>query len=246
MILTPVTTDIFSPRQDLADFIMHHIPEAEEQSVLGVASKLFALWKGEILPYRDIAQKEKLILRESTHALKTPLAWFTLKDNMVMTNAGIDESNAEGNLLLLPKDLYRLAEDLRKQLQERWKVKNLGILVTDSMILPLRAGVVAAAVAYAGFKGVKDLRGHTDLFGKPLEVTLVNVADSLASAAALCMGEADNKSPLCLIKKAPVEFVEKTDSTEIQYPLENDLYTPLFQAVGFIKKETKKHEKHDW
>lgn len=240
MNLTPVTTEVFSPRRDLAEFIVRHIPAVKEGCVLGVASKLFALWKGEIVSYQNLAQKEDLILRESTHALKTPLAWFTIKDGMVMTNAGIDESNADGKLLLLPKDVYVLAAQLRKQLQERWGVKKLGVLITDSMILPLRAGVVATAVAYAGFKGVKDLRGHTDIFGKPLEVTLVNVADSLASAAALCMGEADNKTPLCLIQDAPIEFVEKTDPAEITYPVENDLYTPLFQAVGFIKKGDRK------
>jgi len=69
------------------------------------------------------------------------------------------------------------------------------------MILPLRAGVTAAAVAYAGFKGVKDLRGTPDIFGKKLEVTLVNAADSLAAAAALCMGEGKEQSPLCVIEK---------------------------------------------
>ena len=157
-----------------------------------------------------------------------------------MTNAGIDESNADGKLLLLPKDMYALAQELRQELQTRWGVKNLGVLVTDSMILPLRAGVVATAVAYAGFKGVKDLRGQPDIYGKPLEVTLVNVADSLATAAALCMGEGNNKTPLCLIQNAPAEFTDETNETEIKYPVENDLYTPLFQAVGFIKKGDKK------
>lgn len=240
MNLTPISTEVFSPRQNLADFIVRYIPSVEEGCVLAVASKLFALWKGEILPYQNTAQKEDLILRESTHALKTPLAWFTVKDGMVMTNAGIDESNADGKLLLLPKDIYALAQELRQELQTRWGVKNLGVLVTDSMILPLRAGVVAAAVAYAGFKGVKDLRGQPDIYGKPLEVTLVNVADSLATAAALCMGEGNNKTPLCLIQNAPAEFTNKTNETEIKYPVENDLYTPLFQAVGFIKKGDKK------
>ena len=149
-------------------------------------------------------------------------------------------TKAAGAHLQNDEDMYALAQELRQELQTRWGVKNLGVLVTDSMILPLRAGVVAAAVAYAGFKGVKDLRGQPDIYGKPLEVTLVNVADSLATAAALCMGEGNNKTPLCLIQNAPAEFTDKTNETEIKYPVENDLYTPLFQAVGFIKKGDKK------
>lgn len=236
MNFTAVHTDVFQPREDLAAFIIRHIPQAAEKSILAVASNLFALWKGEILPYESAAQKEALIRRESSAALKTPLAWLTIKDGMVMTNAGIDESNAGGNLLLLPHDAYALAEELRQALCAAWNVRWLGVLVTDSMILPLRAGVTAAAVAYSGFKGVRDLRGTADIFGKKLEVTLVNAADSLAGAAALCMGEADEQTPLCVIKNAPVEFCCGANPDEIKYPVENDLYTPLFQAAGLIKK----------
>ena len=236
MKLTAVHTDIFNAREHLPAFILRHIPQASERSILAVASKLFSLWKGEILPYESVSQKETLIRRESSAALKTPLAWLTIKDGMIMTNAGIDESNADGKLLLLPRNCYAAAEELRQELCARWGVKDLGVLVTDSMILPLRAGVVAAAVAYAGFKGVKDLRGTPDIFGKKLEVTLVNAADSLASAAALCMGEGKEQSPLCVIENAPVEFRPAADPKEIEYPVENDLYTPLFQAAGLIKK----------
>ncbi|MGN1058137.1 MAG: coenzyme F420-0:L-glutamate ligase [Candidatus Avelusimicrobium sp.] len=236
MKLTAVRTDIFKPREDLPAFIVRHLPSVPDQRILAVASKLFALWKGEILPYENPAQKEALIRRESSAALQTPLAWLTIKDGMVMTNAGIDESNADGKLLLLPENGYAAAEELRQKLCAVWRIKKLGVLVTDSMILPLRAGVTAAAVAYAGFKGVKDLRGTPDIFGKKLEVTLVNAADSLASAAALCMGEGNEQSPLCVIKNAPVEFADIVNAAEIKYPMENDLYTPLFQAAGLMKK----------
>lgn len=236
MKLSAVKTRIFAPREDLASFVLRHVPRAEDGSVLAVASKLFALWKGEILPYETLAQKEEFICRESSRSFKTPLAWFTIKDGMVMTNAGIDESNADGKLLFLPSNLYQLAEEVRLTLKSAWKLQKLGLVVTDSMILPLRTGVIAAAVAYAGFAGVKDLRGQADLFGKKLEVTFVNIADSLATAAALCMGEGADSQPLCLIEGAPVSFREGVSPDEIKYPLENDLYTPLFQAAGLIKK----------
>ena len=101
----------------------------------------------------------------------------------------------------------------------------------------MTAGVIAAAVGYAGFRGVKDLRGTPDIFGKPLQTTFVNVADSLATAAALTMGEANEQCPLCIIEEAPVVFTETTDREEIKYPVENDLYTPLLRAVNLIKQE---------
>ena len=239
MKINAVRTDLFTPGADLAAFIVRHIPSVPENAVVAVASKLFCLWKGKRVPYVSAQRKEKLIREESDFAIQTPLCWLTVKDGMVMTNAGIDESNADGKLLLFPQDMYALAARLRGQLRCVWNVKNLGIVVTDSMILPLRAGVIAGAVAYAGFKGVQDYRGQADLFGQKLQTTLVNAADSLATAAAFCMGEAAQRRPLAVIEDVNIEFVDEVPSNEIKYPVEDDLYTPLFKAAGYYKKEKK-------
>ncbi|MBO7190712.1 MAG: coenzyme F420-0:L-glutamate ligase [Elusimicrobiaceae bacterium] len=239
MKITPVKTALFTPQENLALFIVKHIPTVPENTVLAVASKLFCLWKGNILPYESPEQKEKLIKAESDFALQTPLCWLTVKDGMVMTNAGIDESNADGKLLLFPPDIYGLAAQLRVKLCKIWNIKNLGLVVTDSMILPFRAGVMAGAVAYAGFKGVRDARGSKDLFGRKLEVTQIDVADSLATAAALCMGEGNERQPLAFIEEAPVVFVDEVPPNEIKYSIEDDLYAPLFRAVGYYKKGEK-------
>ena len=235
MNITPVHTAVFKEREDLPAFIVRHLPSVPEKTVVTVSSKLVCLWKGLSVPYESRAQKEALILRESSSALKTPLAWLTLKEGMIMTNAGIDESNADGRLLLLPRDSYACVRELRASLRQKWGVHHLGLIITDSMILPLRAGVIGAAGAYSGFKGVKDLRGKPDIFGKKLDVTLVDVADSLAAACALTMGESDEQCPLCVVREAPVQFTDETNPDEIKYPAENDLYTPLLKAVKLIK-----------
>ncbi|OUO57580.1 coenzyme F420-0:L-glutamate ligase [Candidatus Avelusimicrobium gallicola] len=235
MKITPVHTRIFKEKEDLPAFIAEHIVLVPEKTVLTVSSKLVALWKGKTVPYTGRTQKEELIRRESQAALQTPLAWLTIKDGMIMTNAGIDESNADGKLILLPPDCYACAQDLRTALRQKWNVQDLGVIITDSMILPLRAGIIGAAVAYSGFEGVKDLRGREDIFGKKLEVTLVDAADSLAAACALAMGEAAEQQPLCLAEGAPVAFVDGTNPAEIKYPPQNDLYTPLLKAVKLIK-----------
>ena len=236
MQVNAVHTDVFEEGTDLVRFILRFIPHVQENTVLAVSSKIVALWKNSTMPYESAAQKEALIKQYSESSLKTPLAWLTIKDGMVMTNAGIDESNANGKLIFLP-DCYACANELCGALKQQWHVQNLGVVITDSMILPLRAGVIAAAVGYSGFKGVKDLRGKPDIFGKPLQTTLVDVADSLATAAALVMGEANEQCPLCVIENSLVEFVEKTDRNELKYPETDDLYTPLLQAVKLVIKE---------
>lgn len=240
MNITPYRTAVFKESADLPAFIRVHIPALKEKDILVVSSKLVCLWKGLSVPYKSRAQKEEIIVRESDAALKTKLAWLCIKGGMVMTNGGVDESNAAGKLLLLPGDLYACAEELRAALRRIYGVKKLGVIITDSMILPLRAGVIGAAAGYAGFKGVRDERGRKDLFGKELKTTLVNLADALAASAACLMGERNERTPLCVLSGAPVQFVSKTDRTEISYPPEDDLYAPLFKAAGLTTRRKKR------
>ena len=239
MQITPYKTALFKLQADLPAFIRQHIKRLDEESILVVSSKLVCLWKGCAVDYKNIRQKEDLIRRQSQAALKTKLAWLTIQSGMVMTNGGVDESNANGKLLWLPENIHACVEELRRALKKIYGVKKVGVIITDSMILPLRAGVIGAAVAYSGFAGVRDERGKKDIFGKPLKTTLVNLADGLAAAAALTMGERNEQTPLCVIKNAPVKFVSKTNPSEINYPPEQDLYAPLFKAVKLTIRRKK-------
>lgn len=240
MKITAYRTAVFKEKEDLPAFIDKYV-RLKEGDILAVCSKLICLWKGCSVAYKNRRQKENLIRRESQAALKTKLAWLTIKSGMVMTNAGVDESNADGKLLYFPADMYACAEQLCRTLKKKHGLKKLGIIITDSMILPLRAGVIGAAVAYSGFRGVRDERGQKDIFGKPLKTTLVNLADGLATAATVVMGECAEQRPLCVLKEAPVQFVsKKIDPAQISYPPDQDLYAPLFKAAGLTKRRRKK------
>ncbi|MDR1123651.1 MAG: coenzyme F420-0:L-glutamate ligase [Elusimicrobiota bacterium] len=231
MKITAVKTAVFKEKQNLPAFIFKHLPAVKDGGIIAVSSKVCALWECRTAP---AGRKEELIKKESYFALKTGLCWFTIKDGMVMTNAGIDESNIKNKIALLPRDCYKTAARLRAALLKKYKIKNLGIILTDSMILPLRAGVIAGAVGYSGFEGVKDCRGQKDLHGRKLKMTFVNAADTLAAAAALMMGEGAEQSPLALIENAPVSFrarAAKLTRAEIKYPLKDDLYYPFLKKI---------------
>lgn len=231
MNVKPIKTNLFKPKQDLFEFIVKNIPKMKDKSVLSISSKIVALSENRVVPNKN---KTKLIKQESEFAINTKIAWLTIKDNMIIPFAGIDESNASGNLILLPKDCYKTAKTLRAKLKKHYRVKNLGIIITDSFIVPLRRGVFAFAVGYAGFKGVRNYIGKKDLYGRKMKMEQLNIADILASTGALNMGELAEKQPLAIIENAPIVFCEKTNKKEISYPLKDDLYYPMLKKI--IKK----------
>jgi coenzyme F420-0:L-glutamate ligase/coenzyme F420-1:gamma-L-glutamate ligase len=122
----------------------------------------------------------------------------------VMANAGIDESNishADGKarVLLLPKNPDRSSEALREQLQQAFGVK-LGVIINDSFGRPWRNGVVGIAIGSAGIPSLQSMIGAPDLFGRAMRITEIAIADELAAAASLLMGQAAEGQPVVHVR----------------------------------------------
>jgi len=228
MKVIPITTKVFQEGEDLIHFITSHVHRLKEESILVVTSKIVALSEKRTAIIENTQTKETLIRQESELAIPTKYVWLTIKDGMVMASAGIDESNANGKLILLPKDSFKAARFLRKALQRKYGVKRLGVLITDSRTAPLRAGVTGATLGYAGFRGIKDYRGTPDIFGRKFHFSQVNIADSLAAAAVLVMGEGKEQRPMAIIEECPVEFCERIRRQELHIDIQEDVYRPLF------------------
>lgn len=226
-----IKTRIFHEGEDLIAFILAHVPKLKDGSILAVTSKIVALAEGAVVQASTKKAKDALIRAESEWQLQAKHGKITLKDGLLMWNAGIDESNAKGNLILLPKDSFASAKKLRSSLLQNYKIRKLGIIITDSRVMPLRAGVVGVALGYAGFKGLRDYRGTKDMFGRKLKFTQTDIADSLATAAILTMGEGKEQRPLCVITDAPVEFTEKVHRQELIIAPKDDMYRPLFKNI---------------
>ncbi len=224
-----IKTRLFKEREDLIAFILKHVKKIPDNTVLVVASKIVALAEGRTA---DLERKESLIKKESSLAVKTKKVWLTIKGGMIMADGGIDESNAAGKIILLPLDSFKSAARIRSELRKKFRVKNLGIIISDSGLLPLRSGVIAQAVGYAGFLGVKNYVGKSDIFGRKLKYSKQNIADSLATTAALCMGEGAERQPLAVINNAPVKFIEKVNKKELKINLKDDMYAPLLNKIN--------------
>jgi coenzyme F420-0:L-glutamate ligase/coenzyme F420-1:gamma-L-glutamate ligase len=123
---------------------------------------------------------------------------------MVLANAGIDQSNVpyddhDQRVLLLPRDPDASSAALLAALEERFG-EGLAVVMNDSVGRAWRNGVVGLALGVAGLPALFDLRGRPDLEGRPLKVTQVALADEIASAAELLMGEADEGRPAVLVR----------------------------------------------
>lgn len=231
MKIQAIKTRIFHPKENLLQFIADYLPIIKDRTILVVTSKIVALAENRLVDKVDENTKIKIIKRESDFVLPTKWVYLTVKDGQIIANAGVDESNADGKLILLPKDSFKSAERIRNHFKKKHKLKSLGVIVTDSRCLPLRAGITGMALSYAGFKGLKDYRQCLDIFGQPFKYSRVDIADSLATAAVLLMGEGDERQPLATITEAPVEYCDKVDKNELKIDIGEDMYGPIFRAL---------------
>lgn len=148
----------------------------------------------------------ELILGEAAEVLRHRSGVIVVAHRLgyVLANAGIDASNVEpegdaDRVLLLPKDPDASCERLRAELAQRTG-KEVGVIVNDSLGRAWRLGVIGTALGCAGVPAVVDLRGKPDLFGRPLQSTQAAPADELAAAASLLQGQADEGTPIVLIR----------------------------------------------
>lgn len=235
LMISPIQTSVFHPGNDLVEFILENVDRSlwKERSILAITSKIVSLAEHRLVPH-DSIDKKTLIRQEADYYLGEigHGVSLTIKHGLLLPAAGIDESNSEkGDYILYPKDPYLSVQTLRKTLRERLGLRELGIILTDSHTGPLRLGVVGASLAFAGFHPVKNMIGQNDIFGRPLKMTKVNLADSLATSAVLMMGEAAEKCPLALIQNAPVEFTDTPSRSDLEIPPQEDMYLPLYQHL---------------
>jgi coenzyme F420-0:L-glutamate ligase / coenzyme F420-1:gamma-L-glutamate ligase len=154
----------------------------------------------------------ELILRESVEVMRTRPGLIIVehRSGLVMANAGIDASNVDGTegderVLLLPEDSDLSAARLREGLR-RLVGRDIGIVIADSFGRAWRNGTVGTAIGLAGPPGLWDMRGLPDRNGRVLKATEVGIADELAAAASLLMGQADESLPVVHVRGFPLAF----------------------------------------
>jgi len=200
---------------DLVDTVVGS--ELQDGDILVVSSKFIAVSEGRVVDLdtvvpSDYAASEsrrlnippelcELIIRESDDTIGGVSGFMlTLKEGLLTPNAGIDKSNvAHGKVVLYPRDPLESAMALVDEMRFRRGVE-IGVVVSDSRLMPTRKGTVGVALSAAGVEAIVDLRGKPDLFGNVLKVTSQAIADDLCSGAQIVMGEANESVPIVLVR----------------------------------------------
>lgn len=253
MILYAIETQIVKEGDNLVDIILEstkaqHL-RLEDNDVLALTSKIVACAHGMFAKLNEVKPSERAMSLAKKHSMRPELAELvlreaeriyggvekailTLKEGVLSANAGIDNKNAPvGHVVLWPKALAEHARSIRDEIRHKTG-RRVAIVIIDSGLTPLRIGTIGLALAVAGFKPIRDCRGRKDLYGKPIEITRHAVADDLACAAHLLMGESTEKTPIVLIKEAPLDFDDGVyGSRDMAMPLEECIYGSLFRKA---------------
>jgi len=247
--LTPLHgVPLVQPGDDLTAIVVQALAASQEtlqpRDVLVLAQKIVSKAEGRIVDLKTVTPSPhavdlasatakdprivELILAESTEVLRQRPGAIIVAHRLgfVLPNAGIDMSNvgAEGDeyALLLPADPDRSCRELRDRLREQTGIE-VAVLIIDSFGRAWRNGTVGTAIGVSGFPGLADLRGRPDLFGRPLQITEVGLADELAAAASLLMGQAAEGAPVVLARGVPYERRESSVQ-ELIRPKTQDLF----------------------
>jgi F420-0:gamma-glutamyl ligase len=218
------------------------ISELKNGMIVAITSKVVSLCESQVVPVGSV-DKEELIVEESEYYLPGQTSRFghrTIAHHTLVSGAGIDESNAKDNYVLLPKDPQKNANEIRQYLRTRFKLQKIGVIITDSVSTPLRLGASGTALSWSGFDPLKNYRGQPDLFGRPFKVSRADIAGGLAAAAVLVMGEGAEQTPIALIEDADfVKFQNRNPSKEeleyMNFSLDEDIFSPLLKFTSWQK-----------
>ncbi|MEM3517317.1 MAG: coenzyme F420-0:L-glutamate ligase [Candidatus Bathyarchaeia archaeon] len=230
---------------DIAEIIYSTIKkqniDLQDKDIIVVTQKIVSKSEGAIVdlskikPSRlalrlaKISKKDpkiiEVILRESKSILrlKNGKIISETKHGFICANAGVDKSNIEGEnfVSLLPKNPDKSAMEICEKLI-KLTGKKLAVIISDTFGRPWRIGQVNVAIGIAGLKPIKDYRGKTDMFNQELKVTMMAIADELASAAELVMNKSD-KVPVAIVRG--YDYPEGEASIkELIRPIEFDLF----------------------
>lgn len=239
-----IKTSLVKVGDDITAVIDRSVTLLPEKSILVMASKIFSFCEKRLVRKKTgrPEEKHKLAKQEAEYYLDPHSSKYnlmlTIKQNWMFVNAGIDESNAADQYALWPKDPQKSVNAVWRFLRQRYRVKNAGVIMSDSRSFPLNWGVVGHGIAHCGFKSLKSYIGRPDLFGRIMRMEKVNLVQSIAATGALIMGEGNERTPLAVVTNVPeVVFQDRpptaAELADLKISMADDAFAPLLMKAGW-------------
>jgi coenzyme F420-0:L-glutamate ligase / coenzyme F420-1:gamma-L-glutamate ligase len=219
----------------------HSQIEIQDRDILVVTHKIISKAEGRIVDLASVKPSTKairmakqhdkdprvmeLILKESTQILraKNGIIISETKHGFVCANAGVDQSNVEGDMaVLLPVAPDRSARRLKDEIKKKVG-KEIAVVITDTFGRPFRNGQTNVTIGIAGIDPIKSYIGTCDMYGKKLRVSELAVADEIASAAELVMGKTEG-TPVAIVRGYNFEKAAKSSVKSLVRTKERDLF----------------------
>jgi len=232
---------------NLADILLNSIHvELQDNDILVLAQKIVSKSEARMVNLTDVkpsqpaielanktekdARLVELMLQESNEVVRFRKGVIVVEHKLgfICANAGIDHSNVLGDgdnknvVLLLPKNPDLSAKQIRDEIKIKTN-KNIGVMIIDSHGRAWRNGTVGICIGLSGIPAVIDERGWKDLFGYTLQATIIGVADELAAAASLVMGQAAEGTPIVHVRGFPYPLGEGS-LQELIRPKDMDMF----------------------
>ncbi|MFL2704310.1 MAG: coenzyme F420-0:L-glutamate ligase [Gammaproteobacteria bacterium] len=239
---------LIEPNDDLASIINKSINnngiDIESGDVVVVAQKIISKCENRYVELKNIQPSKQatdlaktlnrdpafiqIIQNESKKIISTDKNVIIVEHKLgfININAGIDRSNILQNddvVLLLPENPSKSAKDLQSAISANFQ-RDIALIVTDSMTRPFRSGVSNFALASANIPSLIDLKGDPDIYGNILQSTEIAIADELAAAAGLLMGQGSEKQPVVIIKGFDKKNYSTNDAFDLVVDEDEDLY----------------------
>ena len=239
---------MIEPGDDLVSLIIKSINEEsiliDDGDVFAIAQKIVSKSENRYLDLSSVKpSKEAMdlskkifkeanfiqaILNESKKVVKFRMGVLIVEHKLgfIHANAGIDRSNIDqlkDIVLLLPENPDKSAKKISESISKYFQ-KNISVIITDTMGRPFRNGIVGFTIGSHNIECLLDERGKKDLYDNELKVTQIGIADELAAASSLLMGQAAQKKPVVLIKGYQFKQNNLSDSRSLIRSEEEDLF----------------------
>ncbi len=244
MQLHPIKSRLILPGDSLTSRLKEALAltrwRIEGGDIIAIASKVVSLSEGNIIPLSKVHPTRRAKTLGIKHEMNPEFvqvvldqadsvydgvngAILTVTDGNASANSGVDQKNVpRDEVIPWPDNANKSADKIRISLLQE-SGKEIGVVIVDSRVTPMRLGTTGMAIGCSGFRPVTDFRGAKDLYGRKVRITFHAVADEIAAAAHLLMGETDEAIPFVLVRDAPVK-IRRSARGKMTLPAENCLY----------------------